>query len=94
MSLAQLHKIIKLAAIILWLVAIALVIVAIIKHQFWKLMPIIAYNRPQNYLGWIISFALACTIASPLIKLISLTISSTLCHVYLTCNGETCYDDV
>lgn len=72
-SLVQLHKIFKLAAIILWAIAVILIIAAVINHQFWNLMPIIAYNRPQNYLGWIISLAFACTIVSPIIKWISLT---------------------
>lgn len=49
--------------------AILILAIAIINHQFWSLMPIIAYNHVQNYLGWIIVIAFALTICSLILKI-------------------------
>lgn len=57
-------------AIILWAATIAVIAIAISKHQFWNLTPIIAHNWPQNYLGWMVTAAFICSIASPILKLI------------------------
>lgn len=65
-----LQRLTAIVAVVLWIVAIFVIIIAITKHQFWELTPIIAYNMPQNYLGWIITVAFICSVASPILKLI------------------------
>lgn len=71
MTLKNLHRIIKYTAIFLWLLAIIIIAVAIANHSFWSLTPIIAHNRIQNYLGWIVATAFVLSVCSPIIKLIS-----------------------
>lgn len=69
MTLRSLHKTVKIVAILLWIIAILILAIAIINHQFWSLMPIIAYNYVQNYLGWIIVTAFALTICGLILKI-------------------------
>lgn len=71
MIFSNLHKIIRTIAILLWLTALILVIVAASNHQFWSLTPLIAHNRPQNFLGWIITIAFIFTVCSPILKRIA-----------------------
>lgn len=71
MTLNNLHKAVKTIAILLWLIAIIIIAVAIIKHSIWNLMPIITHNHVQNYLGWIIVIAFILSICSPIIKIIA-----------------------
>ncbi|MBC6349587.1 hypothetical protein [Lactobacillus melliventris] len=56
-------------AIILWLVVIGIFAVAISNNQLWSMGPVIAYNRPQNALGWLIVAAIAATAVSVILKL-------------------------
>lgn len=66
MTFNTLHKLVKWTAIILWLIA-----AAVKNHTFWSLTPIIAHNRIQNYLGWIIAIAFILSVCSPIINLAS-----------------------
>lgn len=69
-GIIKLHKVVKILAILLWLIAVVVITVAIMNHSFWSLMPIIAYNHVQNYLGWIVVIALILSVCSPILKLI------------------------
>lgn len=64
-----LHNLVKWAAIILWIIVIAIVAYKVGNHTFWSLTPIIAHNRVQNYLGWLVVFAFICSIATPFLGL-------------------------
>ncbi len=64
MKLNTLHLFVKLAAIVMWLATIISIVIAIQHHQFWQLMPIIAHNRVQNYLGWLVTGAVLLSIYS------------------------------
>ena len=56
MKIAQ--RITGIAAIILW---IALLVIAGMQHKLLGLLPIIAYNRPQNFVGWMVVLAVIFT---------------------------------
>lgn len=71
MTFNTLHKLVKWTAIILWLIAAIIIAVAVKNHTFWSLTPIIAHNRIQNYLGWIIVIAFILSVCSPIINLAS-----------------------
>lgn len=58
----------KSLAIILWLVFVITIVVFILNHSFWNMMPIIAHNRVQNWLGWDLVFAIILSICSPILK--------------------------
>ncbi|MCO6531423.1 hypothetical protein [Lactobacillus sp.] len=64
------QKIMEILAIVLWILVIGTFAVAIVKHQLWSMGPIITYNRPRNFLGWMIVGAIASTAASAVLKLV------------------------
>ena len=59
MKIAQ--RITGIAAIILWIASIAILVIAGMQHKLLGLLPIIAYNRPQNFVGWMVVLAVICT---------------------------------
>lgn len=59
MKIAQ--RITGIAAIILWIASIAVLVIAGMQHKLLGLLPIIAYNRPQNFVGWMVTFAVIFT---------------------------------
>lgn len=63
------HKLVKWTAIVLWIIIIAIVAYKISNNTFWDLAPIIAHNHVQNYLGWLVIFAVICSIATPFLGL-------------------------
>lgn len=65
------QKVTTAVAIILWIAVVVVIAIAIAKHQFWNLTPIIAHNRPQNCVGWMIVVAFICSVVSPSLKLIN-----------------------
>ena len=71
MILRTLRQLFKWLAIICWVLVAAIVAWALIKHQLWLWAPIIAYNRPQNILGWLVIIAFVSSAASPLCGLIA-----------------------
>lgn len=64
------QKLTAVVAIVLWITVIVVIVIAIAKHQFWNLTPLIAHNRPQNYVGWMVIIAFICSVVSPILKLI------------------------
>lgn len=58
----QVQRITGIVAIVLWILAIAILVIAAMQHKLLGLLPIIAYNRPQNFVGWIVVFAVIFTI--------------------------------
>lgn len=60
MKIAQ--RITGIAAIILWIASIAILVIAGMQHKLLGLLPIIAYNRPQNFVGWMVVFAVVFTV--------------------------------
>lgn len=64
------QRVTAIVAVVLWIAVILVFAIAIAKHQFWSLAPIIAHNRPQNYVGWMVTIAFVCSIISPILRLI------------------------
>lgn len=71
MSLKTLHTLVKIAAILLWLIFAVAIIVLILNHNFWSMMPIIAHNRVQNWLGWDLIIAVVLSLCSPILKMMA-----------------------
>ena len=66
MKIAQ--RITGIAAIILWIASIAILVIAGMQHKLLGLLPIIAYNRPQNFVGWMVVLATGVRIFLNLFK--------------------------
>lgn len=71
MLFKTLHTIVKMTAILLWLIFAVAIIVLILNHNFWNMMPIIAHNQAQNWLGWELIFAVVLSLCSPILKKIA-----------------------
>lgn len=70
MSIKSLHTLIKSVAILLWLDFAVTIVALILNHSFWSMMPIIAHNYPQNWLGWELTIAVILSFCSSILKLI------------------------
>ncbi len=57
-------RMLSVLATILWIGAIAIVIVAVLLHHAASLAPIYAYNHPQGLLGWTLVVAIIVTVAA------------------------------
>lgn len=64
--MSKLHTIVKVLAIILWIITIAVIAYTIHNHTFWNMIPIIAHNHIQNYLGWLVVLSVVFTAATPI----------------------------
>lgn len=52
-----------------WGIVVGVLLNAIVSHHFWtELTPIIAHNHIENYLGWLIVFALCLSIVTVITK--------------------------
>lgn len=69
MSIKVLHTLVKSVAVLLWVSFVVAIIVLILNHRFWSMMPIIAHNYPQNWLGWELIIAVILSFCSPIIKI-------------------------
>lgn len=65
----SLYKAVKLLAIVLWLVFIITIVVATLNNHIWDLMPIIAHNHIQNWLGWDLVLAVIASVCSFILRL-------------------------
>lgn len=50
--------------VVLWGGTIALFSRVLATHQLWKVTPIISYNRPHGFLGWMLTGAVVMTMVS------------------------------
>lgn len=66
-----LQKLVGITAVVLWIAVILVIVIAIARHQFWQLTPFIAYNRPQEIVGWMVTIAFICSIVNPILKLVN-----------------------
>lgn len=67
----KLQKLTFAIAVVLWIAVILVIAIAINRHQFWQITPFIAHNKPQNFVGWLITIAFICTVVSPILRLVS-----------------------
>lgn len=67
--LKTLRRALTYLSIALWATVIAVFITLAIRHKLINYMPIIAYNRPQNYVGWLVVLALIYTVVSAFLRL-------------------------
>lgn len=50
------QRITGIVAIILWILMAVILVIAGMQHKLLGLLPLIAYNRPQNFVGWLLLF--------------------------------------
>lgn len=65
----KVQKTTKILAIILWILSVAVLVIAGMQHRLLSLLPIIAYNRPQNFVGWMVVFAVVLSLVSVFLRL-------------------------
>ncbi|KRN98836.1 hypothetical protein [Companilactobacillus kimchiensis] len=56
------RKKLRLLLILLWIVIIAIFIIAGLTSGWWSLTPIVAYNRPQGPFGWLFTITLVLSL--------------------------------
>ena len=68
MKFQSVHSILKLLAVLLWIIILIVIVISIVHHNFWSLTPIFAYNRPQGLLGWGICLAIVLSVIALITK--------------------------
>lgn len=71
MSFKILHTLVKTVVILLWMIFVVTIVVLILNHNFWSMMPIIAHNQAQNWLGWDLIIAVVLSLCSPILKMVT-----------------------
>lgn len=71
MSFKILHTLVKTVVILLWMIFVVTIVVLILNHNFWSMMPIIADNQAQNWLGWDLIIAVVLSLCSPILKMVT-----------------------
>lgn len=69
----KVQKVTGLVAIILWILVVAILVVAGMQHRLLDLLPLIAYNRPQNFVGWMLVLAVIFTLIRVFLNLFKVT---------------------
>lgn len=69
----KVQKVTGLVAIILWILVVAILVIAGMQHRLLDLLPLIAYNRPQNFVGWMLVFAVIFTLIRVFLNLFKVT---------------------
>lgn len=69
----KVQKVTGLVAIILWILVVAILVIAGMQHRLLDLLPLIAYNRPQNFVGWMLVLAVIFTLIRVFLNLFKVT---------------------